>query len=108
MPSTPSLVHLDPTLVPRADWAEGRAGAQAQAPTSSPGSGLPELAREVPCPPHAQVLVSVEATLVPGPRSPDLLPENRPYLQVGGTERDQLLLWWSPFCEGGWRQQEGA
>lgn len=48
--------------------------------------------------------VSMEATLAPGPRSPDLLPENRPYLQVG----DQLLLWWSPFCEGGWCQQEGA
>lgn len=93
VPSTPSLIHLSPTLAPRAGWAEGRAGAWAQVPTSL-RSRSPKLVREVQrLVPQAQVLVSVEATLAPGPRSPDLLPENRPDLRVGGTERDQLLLW---------------
>lgn len=57
----------------------------AQVLTCSLGSRWPKLVREVQClVPHAQVLVSVEATLDPGPRSPDRPPENRPDLRVGG------------------------
>lgn len=101
MPSTPSLVHLSPTLARRAGWAEGRAGAWAQVPASSLHSRWSKLVREVQrLFPHTRVLVSVEVTLAPGPGNPDLLPENRPDLRVEGTERDQLLLWMEPLLWG--------